>query len=138
MAFVNEYIPEADKKKHQITDQSNFYRAGASQWTVDRERELFLVYRGGFGPDGPQDQNFWAFYWCGHLLDVHVQNMEVRQDSDGNVHARKRIIQINGMTPELEQSKPQILEDLRSALSVYGVAGLLIPTKSYELELEAR
>lgn len=138
MTFVNEYIPEADKKKYQITDQSNFYRAGASQWTVDREREMFLVYRAAYGPEGPQDQKFWAFYWRGHLLDVQVQNMEVRQDSDGNVHSRKRIIQINGMSPELEQSKPQILEDLRGALSVYGVAGLLIPVKSYELELEAR
>lgn len=138
MTFVNEYIPEADKKKHQITDQSNFYRAGAGQWTVDRERDMFLVYRAAYGPEGPQDEKFWAFYWRGHLLDVHVQNMDLHQDVDGNVHSRKRIIQINGMTTELDGVKSQILKDLKDALSVYGVAGLLIPTKSYELELVAQ
>ncbi len=136
MAFVNEYIPETDKQKYQITDHSNFYRAGAGQWTVDREREMFLVYRGGYGPEGAQDEKFWAFYWRGYLLDVHLHNLALSQDSDGNVHSRKRIIQIKGVTSDLERSRSEIIEDLACALSVYGVAGLLIPTKSYSLVLE--
>ncbi len=136
MAFVNEYIPEADKQKYQITDHSNFYRAGAGQWTVDREREMFLMYRGGYGPEGPHDEKFWAFYWCGYLLDVCVKNLSSKRAEDDSIRARTRILYIHGLPVENDSLRQEVLGDLKEALSVYGVAGLLIPFKSFHLELD--
>jgi hypothetical protein len=51
MAFVNEYIPEEDKKKHRMTPDSNFYLARTTNWTVDRARDMFLIRRTGGGVD---------------------------------------------------------------------------------------
>jgi hypothetical protein len=137
MSFVNEYIPEADRKKYNITEENHFYRAGSSDWTVDRERGMFLITRWRPGPENPRGETGWAFYWRGHLLDVLLRNLESRDD-DSHTHLwqHKKIAHIGQMTPELGEKRSQIVEDLRDALTVNGGWGVGSPFKSYELRLD--
>ena len=55
MAFVNEEIPEAEKPKADPTVMSIQGWRGSidSRWTIDRERNIFMVGIGGGGPERP-------------------------------------------------------------------------------------
>lgn len=56
MAFVNEEIPESDKPKVDPTVMSiQGWRSDSisSRWTIDRERDIFMVWIGGSGPEIP-------------------------------------------------------------------------------------
>lgn len=56
MAFVNEEIPEADKTKVDPKVMSIHGWRGdsiSSRWTIDRERDIFMVRIGGSGPERP-------------------------------------------------------------------------------------
>lgn len=49
MAFVNEFVPEEDKVK---LDPKVFYNSVTgneidSRWTIDRERDIFMIHLGG-------------------------------------------------------------------------------------------
>lgn len=138
MAFVTEYIPEADKKKYNITDDNHFYRAGSSDWTVDRDRGIFLVRRTGTSPEGVPGQIHWAFFWGGHLLDVLLETIDIGGDfRGGNGWEHKRILHIGGLTQELQAKREQIIGDLREALASYRGLGVLSTKTSYEVILDA-
>ena len=51
MAFVNEAVPEEQKSKFDpkvFFDPFNFNQPiRAFRWTIDRERDVFLIYLGG-------------------------------------------------------------------------------------------
>jgi|EndMetStandDraft_4_1072995.scaffolds.fasta_scaffold370207_1 hypothetical protein len=137
MAFITEYIPEADKKKYNITDDSNFYRAGSSDWTVDRGRGIFLVRRTGPTPEGIPGQNHWAFFWGGHLLDVLLETIDSGGDfRGGSGWEHDRVLRIDGLNQELQAKREQIIDDLRSALISYRGMGVLSTRTSYEVTLD--
>lgn len=139
MAFVNEYIPAEDKKKYNMTADNYFYRAGADSWTVDRERDMFLLLRAAHGgAEGILPEHSWAFYWRGHLLDVLLCNLSTEGDErTSRAWSRKKVVGIGGMTPELEAKRSQIIADLRDALTVDREFGVLGDFKSYEVILDA-
>jgi hypothetical protein len=138
MAFANEHIPAEDKKRYNITDDGNFYLAGTNRWTVDREHDMFLLRRTGIGPESIPGQIRWAFYWRGHLLDVLLLSFPMRGDESSScAWAHKKVLRIDGMTPELEIKRSQIIEDLRDGLIVDREFGLLGDFKFYELTLDA-
>lgn len=140
MAFFNEWIPEEERKKHRITPENDFYRAGATSWTIDRDRNVFLVKRVSPGPESPPGQVAWAFYWRGTMLDVWTKTLETGEDAAVNRGwVRKKILSIKGMTPELESQRAEILEDLRQAfvaLQELGVHSPFPPYTRYEVVLE--
>lgn len=138
MTFVNEYIPEEDRKKYNITDQNHFYLTGVSDWTIDREQEIFLLRRTGRTPESPPGQNHWAFFWHGHLLDVLLLTIATSGDDRiGHGFAHKKVLRISGMTPELEAKRSKIINDLREALTTNRGLGVFSDYKSYELILDA-
>lgn len=136
VTFVNEKILPADQAKNGFTSNSRFYIAQPSQWTVERARDMFLVHRLSFGPGGTQSIRFWAFKWNGQVFDVEVDNLSVETGLDGVTHARKRVCSIDGRAPSLVTTSQGLLADLKDALTVYGVAGLLLPSRPFQLELE--
>ena len=140
MPFINEYIPEEDKKKYNITEDSNFYRAGISSWTVDRERDMFLMRRAGGGPESPEGEMYWAFFWCDHLLTIHIKSQGSGGDiPGGHGWTKMKILGIGGidLTPEV---KAQILADLKLAFEGYrgfGVGSPFPPYATYDVIIEA-
>jgi hypothetical protein len=135
MTFINEYIPDDDKKKHNITPDSNFYLAGIESWTVDRERNMFLMRRTGGGAEG-YPIHHWAFYWRGHMLDARLQLIDAGGDHrGGHGWARIKLVDISGISPALQESKPQIIDDLKDALTAHKGTGVLSSRTSYEVTL---
>lgn len=138
MAFVNEYIPTEDKKKYNMTDDSNFYLAGTNSWTVDREREMFLMHRAGGGPESPEKEMYWAFFWRGHLLNVHIKHLANGGETPGgHGWAKKKVLGIGGidLTPEI---KAEIVADLKLAFEGFGGFGLskaFPPYATYDVTL---
>ena len=67
MAFVNEEIPEADKAKVDPTVMSIQGWRGSidSRWTIDRERNIFMV---GIGGGGPERQLLYALSFDGEIV----------------------------------------------------------------------
>jgi hypothetical protein len=140
MAFINEYIPAEDKKKYNITEDSNFYLAGISSWTVDREREMFLMHRAGGGPESAEGELHWAFFWRGHLLSIHIKSLENGGDiPGGHGWTKKKVLGITGidLTPE---TKAEILADLKLAFEGHGAFGMsnaFPPYATYDVSIEA-
>ena len=72
MAFVNEYIPEADYDKYDLKRvcgehnlPSRRGRMHSNHWTIDRERDAFLIKVWSH-----HEAKFegWAFYWKGEWI----------------------------------------------------------------------
>jgi hypothetical protein len=137
MTFINEYIPAEDKKKYNMTPDSNFYLAGTNSWTVDRERDMFLLPRTGFGPESEPGIQHWAFYWGGHLLDVRLKFIENGCDASGtHGWGRIKLLGIGDMPPVLQQQRREIIADLTEALSGNKGSGIYSSYASYEVTLE--
>ncbi|MDR2113421.1 MAG: hypothetical protein LBQ62_10040 [Candidatus Accumulibacter sp.] len=68
MAFVNEYIPEADYEKYdlmEICGKHNKAHPGSMitrSWTIDRERQMFLIR---IWSHRESEFEGLAFYWKG-------------------------------------------------------------------------
>lgn len=137
MAFVNEYIPEADRKRFGITSDSRFYLVGTTNWTVDRERDMFLLRRQGGGPESTPI-HYWAFHWRGHLLDARLEVLERGGDPSGGGHgwARIKLHSLNGIEPEIANRRDEILADLQEALAAHKGMGIHSTRTSYEVRLE--
>jgi hypothetical protein len=140
MAFINECIPEADRKRHNITDDSNFYLAATGSWTVDRERDMFLMRIGGGGPESAEREMHWAFFWRGHLLSVHIKHLENGGDIPGGYGWTKmKILDISGIEPTSEV-KAEILADLKLAFEgrgAFGMSNAFPPYANYDVTIEA-
>ncbi len=100
---------------------------------------MFLLPRTGQGPESIPGQINWAFYWQGHLLDVLLRSIETRGDeSISHAWSHEQVLRIDPMTPELLAQRPQIIADLRDALTANRVFGLLSDFKTYEVILDAK
>lgn len=137
MTFINEYIPAEDKKKYNMTPDSNFYLAGTNSWTVDRERDMFLLPRTGGGPESAPGVTNWAFYWKGHLLDVRLRLIDAGDDSTG-LHGwqHTRLLGIGDMPPTLQEKRAQIVSDLKDALTANKGLGVYSTYTAYEVTLD--
>lgn len=134
MAFVNEYIPEEDKKKHNMTADSNFYLAGTHSWTVDRDKDMFLLPRTGSGPESTPGVMNYAFYWRGHLLDMRVKVVASGGDArGGHGWERTKLLSIAGLPPGSEDQRAQLVEDFRDALVAQKGLGVYSRRTSYEV-----
>ena len=118
MAFVNEYIPEADYAKYnlrRVCGEHNEAHRGhmySRDWTIDRERDAFLIQVWSH-----RDSEFsgWAFYWKGGWMFFERTTVNGDAKPDGSscrflFHVRKFAI-----PPALEASREELLVDLRAA-----------------------
>ena len=137
MTFINEYIPEADKKKYNITPGSDFYLTSTEGWTVDRERDMFLLPRTGLGPESEPGLRYWAFYWRGHLLNVRLKSIDSGCDATGtHGWGRTKLLSMGDMPPELQAQRAKIVADLKDALTAHKGLGVYSTYTSYEVTLE--
>ena len=146
MAFVNEYIPAADMEKYQIKEidkrVSLHGRTHAKDWTIDRDRNMYLrnVKNGTFEFSY---QSAWTFFWHGELLWVELEILGTSSGRNVPSWGRKRVTLLcvmgagsNHLPSHLEPQKAQILKDLEEALLAYKDGGVYASATSYELFLE--
>lgn len=135
MAFVNEYVSEEDIKKYglEAIDKRYFRADYKTEWTRDKERDMYLRFMRHGGEDGVSQQIF-AFYWMGNLLEVGVTFQ------GGGMRDGKRwkwwTLRYLSLPKELELHREEILEDLRDAMSAYGAAGLAVSSTDFTITCE--
>jgi hypothetical protein len=132
MGFVNEFIPPEDVERWGLAEIDERFVVGGTrsrQWTIDREREIYLrnVARGGGGDPDIRNQTIWTFYWQGTPLTVRLDLLDGRGGPGEPGWSHWKLVWVNGShgLPEwLEQKTSEFLCDLKSALTAYKSAGV--------------
>lgn len=144
MAFMNEYISPKDMDFFDIrnlwrvfhpsaTDESLDSIAGPYSWTVDKEKNIFLIpVRQGRYEES--NQKLFALWWQGSLLSVTLEQI------DGNLdYPNKTGFVIWGLVniwrpSDVSISDEDIIKELKSALIVYQLGGVSLPMTDYSVD----
>lgn len=123
MAFLNEYVPEADIKKYGIEEVDQCYGKSNMRpdWTIDRERDIYLRWMVS-GEDEFRNQNDFTFYWKGELIFARL-----RVTNSKTLGTRSWVnwrLAIMNLPDELQEKKPEIVTDLKDALTAYKDCGV--------------
>lgn len=121
MAFVNEYIPEADYEKYDLKRvcgehnlPSRRGRMHSNHWTIDRERDAFLIKVWSH-----HEAKFegWAFYWKGEWIFFEMRPGDSKQDRANN--ACWFLFLVKGfVAPANEEARrKELLDDLQDAIT---------------------
>jgi hypothetical protein len=125
MPFVYEEISAEDWVKYgfeAIDTQFKYWTRRDKHWTRDCERDMYLRYMSQGGPDSYQDKNF-IFYWHGLLMEVDV-HLEYSDLGNNQYRAEWRLYKKTTSTfipmpKPLQQCAPELLTDLKEALTAY-------------------
>lgn len=131
MAFINEYIPEADLEKYNFEELNRRPCKGdltSRQWTIDRDAMVWLrrFYSESNHTEldgGYSGVSVWDFYWKGALMLVEIKDLASGLELDGTRWAHSKLLSIN-VPNELASHREQILTDLVDAFTAYGGAGV--------------
>lgn len=134
MAFVNEYIPEADSEKYGIKEINKRFLSTGTSWTIDRERDIYLR-NVAHGREEFRHQSTWTFYWHGELLVVKLDMVKAGGKRGEACWAHKKIRGIE-LPQHLEGKRAEILNDLREALTAYKDGGVFATATTYTLTLD--
>lgn len=134
MAFVNEFISEEDKQKIDWTKFKWWKNSDPHRpwkWTIDRERDVFLVMLVGRGREGDHPE-LYALCWKGDVIRFCAER-------DGNgmfatgVDMLWKIFNIE-IPPNLEGVKEEVLSVLREAIDAHGSVYDRTHVKSVHIE----
>lgn len=123
MAFVNEYVSEEDIEKYglEAIDKRYFRAHYQTEWTRDKERDMYLRFMRDGGEEGMWQQVF-SFYWKDSLIEVGLKSEG--GGARGGKGWKKWSLRYLSIPEILEASREQILADLKEALSTYGGGGI--------------
>lgn len=130
MAFANEKIPKADWEKYdiyKINGRWNGAGAPANDWTIDRDRDiwlrLFYEQQDHTMPDGGYTGKMtWDFYWKGFLMSVETQCSNPRE-IEGKPFLDVTLLSIN-IPFECNQQRSDLIADLKEIYSAHNLYGI--------------
>ncbi len=123
MAFVNEYVSAEDKKEIDFSSISarpygdpKITPVSPYIWTIDRERDVFLMWTWHGHEDAHKD-NFFLYWWKGTPLGVRMDKTLIEP--------RTLLWRRFGLTcpAHLRAEYDEIVTVLKEALTVYGFDG---------------
>ncbi|MEH6420748.1 hypothetical protein [Pseudomonas sp. CGJS7] len=145
MPFLNEFIPAADVEKYDLKAINAKFvvgRTNARDWTVDRDRDIYLrnVATGAGAEPELRNQTTWTFYWHGELLTLRLDLLDASGGPGEPGWSHWKLVWLNGSSGlplHLEQFRGQIIGDLREALTAYQGSGVYSADYSeYSITLE--
>jgi hypothetical protein len=137
MAFVNEYIPEADFEKYGLAEiDSKFLTTGVKSrdWTVDRERNIYLRQVTTYRED-MENIARWNLFWKGDLLWLDKKVLEATGQLGGAIWVHLRITNFK-IPLHLVQHQDEIFEDLREAFLAYRDGGVFSTCTEFSMQLD--
>ena len=101
MPFVNEFIPEADVETYGLKEIDRHFIIGgtnARDWTIDRERDIYLrnVALGAGGEPEIRNQTKWTFYWHGDLLTLRLDLLDGKGGRGEPGWSHWKLVRLNG------------------------------------------
>jgi hypothetical protein len=144
MPFVNEYIPAEDIEKYHLKEIDKKFIVGGTnsrQWTIDRERNIYLrnVARGGGAEPEIRNQTKWSFFWQAELLTLRLDSITGGGARGAPGWSHWKLVWVNGsdgLPDHLKLHKEEFLKDLKAALLAYKDGGVYASCTSYEVVLD--
>lgn len=124
MAFVNEYIPEADIEKYQIKEIDEKFHKGhyKPHWTIDRERDIYLRYMHNEREEHSNRHTYYFFWKKAPLLvTVDIDGGGVMNGKQWRHYKLWRL----DIPETLRPYVAEIVADLKAAFVTYREAGVL-------------
>ena len=144
MGFVNEYISKEDVEKYGLKEIDKHFIVGgtnARDWTVDRERDIYLrnVANGGGAEPEIRNQTKWTFFWHGVPLTLRLDLLTGGGGRGEPGWSHWRLVWVSGgdgLPAHLKSHKEIFLQDLKEALLAYKDGGVFSSCTSYEVVLD--
>jgi hypothetical protein len=141
VAFVNEFIATEDAEKYRLDEIDAKFNGGniSRQWTIDRERDIYLRNLSHGREEEARHQGLWTLYWKGKLLTVRLDLMggDGKPGDPGWSHwLLVRFNGTNGLPPALKGHRQSVLDDLKQALLAYKDGGVFSLNTDYSVTLE--
>lgn len=138
MPFVNEYIPAEDFAKyglHEI-DKRQASAVRARDWTVDRERGIYLRELNR-GREEFSYESYWTFFWRGSAYTIELHAIEGGGRPGAPGWAKWGLVRVNGRDAPTGLPEPaeEFLADLHDALLAYKDGGWFAQCTDFEVEL---
>lgn len=129
MPFVNEYISPEDAAKYHLAEIDAKFNGGniSRQWTIDRERDIYLRNLSRGREEETRHESVWTFYWEGTPLTLRLDLLEVTGKPGGAAWLHWRLVFLNGsngLPPALKEHRQSILDDLKQSLVAHGDGGV--------------
>jgi len=118
MPFVNELVPDADKSRFVgIRYPAYGDPVRPYKWTIDRDRNAFLLPTRLGGPDSP-GEGYFLMGWRDHLIRLVLKRNVIGNVQDGLTYTWS--IRDMDIPDVLQGERAAILQDLKEALATYG------------------
>ena len=135
MAFINEYIPEADYEKYnllKVLGEKNLVHRGdvySQQWTIDRESNIFLVKTWSH-----HEETFhgWAFYWKGEWVFFEMRPYGHKGKLGDKYFWNGYLIRNINIPALVESDRKLIYIAIEDALLAYKEGGVFSPNYDFE------
>ena len=125
MAFVNEYIPDADKQRidfNKIKHPKHGDPINPSEWTIDRERDIALIDLGGGFGENAQSPHFFVLYWQGDTINVFLRSKFIGNFTTSDLEVTWHLEFIGRQLENVEEE--EVIDTLQKALVAYGYIGM--------------
>jgi hypothetical protein len=131
MTFINEFIPPEDVEKFHLDEIDKGLITGidTDDWTVDRERNIYLrkVAAGGGSDPDLSNRSKWTLYWKSDLLILGMEYLEGTGERGQPGWSHWLLVWVNGsndLPASLKVHKAEFLADLEEALTAYQGGGV--------------
>jgi len=131
MAFVNEYVSPQDVKKYDLDGIKQRFGKDPDiryQWTVDRERNVFLMWMEAGREERSHDETF-SMHFKGTNFLVHLVGFSAGKIAE-KVTTTWQLEKL-GIPPELESRRSEIIDALKEALTEYKASGIGVPVADH-------
>jgi len=141
MPFVNEYIPPEDAARYHLAELDAKFIGGneSRDWTIDRERDIYLRNLGYGREEEFRHESYWTFYWKGTPLMIRLDLLGGKGRSGEPGWSHWRLAFLNGsygLPSALRAHKQAILDDLEEALVAHKDAGIFSGGTDYAVTLD--
>jgi hypothetical protein len=141
VTFVNEFITPEDAEKYHLDEIDAKFNGGniSRQWTIDRERGIYLRNLSWGREEETRHEGLWTFYWRGTPLTLRLDLLHATGKRGGAAWSHWRLVRLNGtngLPSTLKLNQQSILDDLRDALLAYKDGGVFSKSAEFSVDFD--
>jgi len=134
MTFSNEIVSEADEAAfdfRQIKRPPLYLDPiWPYQWTIDRDRRVFLMATAGVGNDEARSVKHFILWIEEEMVRLQLNHVAVGENAE-HVTSTWHLLEMS-LPRRLRGDRERVLEALREALTAYRVAGVMVTVRSHQ------
>ncbi len=144
MAFTNEFISPEDFAKYDIggiikkikgINSPAITQEDVLGWTIDRSRNIFLLYVTAYGQFEDRHVETYALWWDGAVIEVDLQTMDGSRSDRNSTHV---ILELHSSTfpTGFSIEHKRVFDVLKEARICHGSTGVFGQLKNYTIEFK--